>query len=115
VFGPRERPRRIAERVLKALARAAGARTFVTGSASFDRRLERAIAVLLMSIGALLIGERSLQAGQPALVPADPGAQKSSPGFVLSLCIRTAAGGDPLRLHARARNFGSCRGLPFNV
>ena len=40
-----------------------------------DHRLERAIAVLLMAIGLLLIGERLLPAGLPALVPAEPGWQ----------------------------------------
>ena len=40
-----------------------------------DHRLERAIAVLLMAIGLLLIGERFLPAGLPALVPAEPGWQ----------------------------------------
>jgi len=40
-----------------------------------DHRLERAIAILLMAIGVLLIGERFLPAGLPALVPAEPGAQ----------------------------------------
>src|SRR6202140_3566547 len=39
-----------------------------------DHRLERAIAVLLMAIGLLLIGERFLPAGLPAPLPAQPGA-----------------------------------------
>jgi uncharacterized membrane protein YfcA len=55
-----------------------------------DHRLERAIAVLLMSIGALLIGERLLPAGLPALVPPDLAAQIIA-GVVLGLCIGTAA------------------------
>src|ERR1700730_16806121 len=40
-----------------------------------DHRLERAIAVLLMAIGLLLIGERLLPAGLPALVPPEAVAQ----------------------------------------
>jgi uncharacterized membrane protein YfcA len=55
-----------------------------------DHRLERAIAVLLMAIGALLIGERFLPAGLPALVPATTGAQLVA-GIALGLCIGTAA------------------------
>src|SRR5580704_2503283 len=55
-----------------------------------DRRLERAIAVLLMAIGLLLIGERLLPAGLPALVPAELGWQ-IVPGVALGLCIGTAS------------------------
>jgi len=55
-----------------------------------DHRLERAIAVLLMVIGVLLIGERFLPAGLPALVPAEPGLQIVA-GIVLGLCIGTAS------------------------
>src|SRR5436190_21359423 len=50
-----------------------------------DHRLERAIAVLLMAIGLLLIGERLLPAGLPALVPAEPGWQIVA-GVALGLC-----------------------------
>ena len=55
-----------------------------------DHRLERAIAILLMAIGVLLIGERFLPAGLPALVPAEPGAQIVA-GIALGLCIGTAS------------------------
>lgn len=55
-----------------------------------DHRLERAIAVLLMAIGLLLIGERFLPAGLPALVPTDAGAQLAA-GIALGLCIGTAS------------------------
>jgi len=55
-----------------------------------DHRLERAIAILLMSIGVLLIGERFLPAGLPALVPAEPGPQIVA-GVLLGLCIGTAS------------------------
>jgi uncharacterized membrane protein YfcA len=55
-----------------------------------DHRLERAIAVLLMAIGLLLIGERFLPAGLPALVPAEPGWQIVA-GVALGLCIGTAS------------------------
>jgi uncharacterized membrane protein YfcA len=55
-----------------------------------DHRLERAIAVLLMAIGVLLVGERFLPAGLPALVPAESGAQIVA-GVLLGLCIGTAA------------------------
>lgn len=55
-----------------------------------DHRLERAIAVLLMAIGVLLVGERLLPAGLPALVPADAGAQIVA-GVILGLCIGTAS------------------------
>jgi len=55
-----------------------------------DHRLERAIAVLLMAIGLLLIGERLLPAGLPALVPAEPGWQIVG-GVALGLCIGTAS------------------------
>jgi uncharacterized membrane protein YfcA len=55
-----------------------------------DHRLERAIAVLLMAIGALLIGERFLPAGLPVLVPSAAGAQLVA-GIALGLCIGTAA------------------------
>jgi uncharacterized membrane protein YfcA len=55
-----------------------------------DHRLERAIAILLMAIGLLLIGERLLPAGLPALVPADAGWQLVA-GILLGLCIGTAS------------------------
>jgi uncharacterized protein len=55
-----------------------------------DRRLERAIAVLLMAIGLLLIGERLLPAGLPALVPPEAVAQFVV-GLALGLCIGTAS------------------------
>jgi uncharacterized membrane protein YfcA len=55
-----------------------------------DHRLERAIAVLLMAIGVLLIGERLLAAGLPALAPAVPGAQIVI-GVLIGLCIGTAS------------------------
>ena len=55
-----------------------------------DHRLERAIAILLMAIGLLLIGERLLPAGLPALVPAEPGWQMVA-GVALGLCIGTAS------------------------
>src|ERR1700730_7886190 len=54
------------------------------------KRLERAIAVLLIAIGALLIGERFLPANVPAFVPADAAAQIAV-GVTLGLCIGTAA------------------------
>jgi uncharacterized membrane protein YfcA len=54
-----------------------------------DHRLERAIAVLLVAIGVLLIGERVLPAGLPALVPAAPGWQIAA-GIAVGLCIGTA-------------------------
>jgi len=55
-----------------------------------DHRLERAIAILLMAIGLLLIGERLLPAGLPALVPAEAGWQIVA-GVALGLCIGTAS------------------------
>src|SRR5258707_4237518 len=55
-----------------------------------DHRLERAIAVLLMAIGVLLIGERFLPSGLPALVPPEAGVQIAV-GMVLGLCIGTVA------------------------
>jgi uncharacterized membrane protein YfcA len=55
-----------------------------------DHRLERAIAILLMAIGLLLIGEQLLPAGLPALVPAIPGWQMFA-GIALGLCIGTAS------------------------
>ena len=55
-----------------------------------DHRLERAIAGLLMVIGLLLIGERLLPAGLPALAPAEPGWQIVA-GVALGLCIGTAS------------------------
>lgn len=55
-----------------------------------DHRLERAIAILLMAIGLLLIGERVLPSGLPALVPDEPGAQIAA-GIVLGLCIGTVS------------------------
>jgi uncharacterized membrane protein YfcA len=54
-----------------------------------DHRLERTIAILLMAIGLLLIGERFLPAGLPALVPAMPGWQIVA-GVALGLCVSTA-------------------------
>jgi uncharacterized protein len=55
-----------------------------------DHRLERAIAVLLMAIGALLIGERFLPSGLPPLVPPEAGVQIAV-GVILGLCIGTVA------------------------
>jgi uncharacterized membrane protein YfcA len=55
-----------------------------------DHPLERAIATLLMAIGVLLIGERFLPAGLPALVPAEIGWQIVI-GVALGLCIGTAS------------------------
>ena len=55
-----------------------------------DHRLERAIAVLLMGIGLLLIGERFLPAGLPALVPAEAGWQIVV-GLILGAAIGTAS------------------------
>ena len=55
-----------------------------------DHRLERAIAILLMAIGLVLIGERFLPAGLPALVPAMPGWQIVA-GVALGLCVGTAS------------------------
>jgi uncharacterized protein len=55
-----------------------------------DHRLERAIAVLLMAIGLLLIGERLLPAGLPALMPPQVVAQFGI-GLALGLCIGTAS------------------------
>jgi len=55
-----------------------------------DHRLERAIAILLMAIGALLIGERFMPVGLPPLVPAEPVAQLVV-GIFLGLCIGTAS------------------------
>jgi uncharacterized protein len=55
-----------------------------------DHQLERAIAVLLMAIGVLLIGERFLPAGLPALVPAVLGWQIVA-GVALGMCIGTAS------------------------
>jgi uncharacterized protein len=55
-----------------------------------DHRLEHAIAILLMAIGLLLIGERLLPAGLPALVPAEPGWQMIA-GIALGLSIGTAS------------------------
>lgn len=55
-----------------------------------DHRLERAIAVLLMAIGLLLIGERFLPTGLPALVPPELGWQIVT-GIALGLCIGTAS------------------------
>ena len=55
-----------------------------------DHRLERAIAVLLMAIGLVLIGERFLPAGLPALIPAGAGWQ-SAAGIALGLCIGTVS------------------------
>src|SRR5437016_4829171 len=55
-----------------------------------DHRLERAIAILLMAIGLLLIGERLAPADMPALVPAEPGWQMVG-GVALGLSIGTAS------------------------
>ena len=55
-----------------------------------DHRLERAIAILLMAIGALLIGERFMPVGLPPLVPAEPVAQLVV-GIFLGLRIGTAS------------------------
>ena len=55
-----------------------------------DHRLERAIAILLMAIGLLLIGERFLPAGLPALIPTDPGWQIVG-GIILGAAIGTAS------------------------
>jgi uncharacterized protein len=55
-----------------------------------DHRLERAIAILLMIIGLLLIGERFLPADLPALVLSEPGAQIGA-GILLGLCIGTVS------------------------
>jgi len=55
-----------------------------------DHRLERAIAILLMAIGLLLIGGRLLPTGLPALVPAELGWQIVA-GVALGLCIGTAS------------------------
>jgi uncharacterized membrane protein YfcA len=55
-----------------------------------DHHLERAIAVLLMSIGLLLMGERFLPMGLPAIVPAQAGWQIVA-GVPLGLCIGTAS------------------------
>jgi uncharacterized membrane protein YfcA len=53
-----------------------------------DHRLERAIAILLMAIGLLLIGERLLPAGLPPLASMDP-AWQLPVGLALGLCIGT--------------------------
>lgn len=53
-----------------------------------DHRLERSIAILLMAIGLLLVGEHLLPEGIPALVPMDPAWQIPA-GLVLGLCIGT--------------------------
>jgi uncharacterized protein len=55
-----------------------------------DHRLERAIAVLLMAIGLLLIGERLLPVGLPALV-APEAVTQFVVGLALGLCIGTAS------------------------
>lgn len=55
-----------------------------------DHSLERAIAILLMAIGLLLIGERFMRTGLPALLPAEPGIQLVA-GVALGLCIGTAS------------------------
>jgi len=55
-----------------------------------DHGLERAIAILLMAIGLVLIGERFLPGGLPALVPAEPGWQIVA-GIILGPCIGTAS------------------------
>ena len=51
-----------------------------------DHGLERAIAFLLMVIGLLLVGERLLPAGLPALIPPFPAWQFPA-GLLLGLCI----------------------------
>jgi len=53
-----------------------------------DHRLERSIAILLMAIGLLLVGEHLLPDGIPALVPMNPYWQIPA-GLVLGLCIGT--------------------------
>ena len=55
-----------------------------------DYRLERAIAILLMAIGLVLIGKRFLPAGLPALVPAELDWQILA-GIGLGLCIGAAS------------------------
>lgn len=66
-----------------------------------DHRLERLIAVLLMTIGLLLVGERLLPSEMPPLVPLVAGRQAAA-GFLLGLgigCISTflgVAGGELL-------------------
>lgn len=55
-----------------------------------DHRLERAIAVLLVCIGLLLIGERLLPAGLPALVPVQVVPQVIA-GLALGLLIGTVS------------------------
>src|SRR5689334_21530280 len=55
-----------------------------------DHGLERAMAILLMAIGLLLIVERLLPAGLSALVPAAPGWQMAA-GIALGLGIGTAS------------------------
>lgn len=51
-----------------------------------DHRLERAIAILLMAIGLLLVGEHLLPDGLPALVPMVPIWQAAA-GLAFGLCI----------------------------
>lgn len=55
-----------------------------------DHRLERSIAMLLVAIGALLVAERFLPHGLPALVPMDAAWQVPA-GLLLGLCIGTAS------------------------
>jgi uncharacterized membrane protein YfcA len=55
-----------------------------------DHRLGRAIAVLLIAIGALLILERLLPVGLPPLVPAEPRLQLTA-GLAVGLAIGTAS------------------------
>src|SRR5215469_1734460 len=55
-----------------------------------DHRLERAIAVMLMAVGALLIGERFVPVGLSPLVPVEPVAQLVV-GISLGLCVVTAS------------------------
>lgn len=55
-----------------------------------DHRLEHSIAVLLMAIGLILIGERLLPAGLPPLVSMNPAWQLPI-GLALGLCIGTVS------------------------
>jgi uncharacterized membrane protein YfcA len=81
-----------------------------------DHRLERAIAILLMAIGLLLMGERLLPAGLPALVPHDP-AWQFPVGILFGLAIGTVstflgvAGGE-LLIPTLILVFGATSGPP---
>jgi uncharacterized protein len=55
-----------------------------------DHRLERAIAILLTTIGSLLVAERFLPHGLPPLIPREPASQLAA-GVVLGLGIGTAS------------------------